>query len=365
MSIKKNNFHGSDIERIAGIYHLDKNVIINFASNVNPLGVPRSAINAFEDLSPVISSYPDRKYTSLKESLSEYLQVKESYITVGNGSTELISLLIALVCPKKALVIRPTYSEYERELSLIGADIIPYYLKEEREFRLDTEDFLQKINQSIDMVVLCNPNNPTSSAIEGNDLRRIISSCHEKGVFLLIDETYIEFAPDASVLSALSYIDTFDNFMVIRGISKFFASPGLRFGYGITANQGFLSHLRTAQNPWSLNHVGAYLGELMLRDEKYIEETHRLILQERRHITTALLGHPHLKLFPSYGNFFLLKLQNKGLSALDFFEKALKKNLMIRNCADMDGLKGEFIRFGILLPKENQRLIDLLTSLVN
>lgn len=365
MSDNKTFFHGSDIENVAVKYNLNKNDIINFGSNVNPLGIPHKAVEAFNHLPAIMSTYPDRHYASLKETISEYLNVNKKYITVGNGSTELISLLIELKRPKNALVIRPTYSEYERELSLVGSNIITYYLDETQDFKLDTADFISKLDASIEMVILCNPNNPTSSAMFGKTLEEIIAACYKRNIFLLIDETYIEFAPDDKVLSALSFVDKYDNFMVIRGISKFFSSPGLRFGYGITSNEEFITHLRKFQNPWSLNHVAAYLGELMIKDKDYISNTNELIQQERIHINERLDHIPNLKYYPAFGNFYLVKLLKPGLLADDVFDKAIREYMMIRNCSLIDGLKGEFIRFGILLPNENKKLLDLLNSVLS
>mgnify|MGYP003038939590 FL=1 len=106
----------------------------------------------------------------------------------------------------------------------------------------------------------------------------------------MIDETYIEFAPESTSLSAVSLVPEFDNFMVIRGVSKFFAAPGLRFGYGLTSNQAFLQTLLTHQNPWSLNSIGAYAGERMLKDTDYIKKTWTLIDSERTRMCTELSG---------------------------------------------------------------------------
>ncbi|MFV0364244.1 MAG: pyridoxal phosphate-dependent aminotransferase, partial [Suipraeoptans sp.] len=277
-------FHGSDIERVADYYKIDKNCIINYASNVNPLGLPKSAHDALPTLDAVISRYPDRDYASLKRTISNYTNTNKKYITVGNGSTELISLLIHLQMPKKALVIRPTYSEYERELSMVGSEIEAYFLNDSESFSLNIDGFMSHLDSSIDMVVFCNPNNPTANAISTSDLKRIIKACDEYDIFLLIDETYAEFAPTDMNVSALPLIEEFDNFMVIRGASKLFCAPGLRFGYAITSNDAFIKHLRKDQNPWSLNSVGAYLGEIMLKDTQFIAETSNLISTERLRI---------------------------------------------------------------------------------
>ena len=104
----------------------------------------------------------------------------------------------------------------------------------------------------------------------------------------MIDETYVEFAPDINEISSMSLISSFDNLMILRGVSKFYAAPGLRLGYGATSNSQFLQDLLLMQNPWSLNSLGAYAGEKMLQDQEYIRKTRDLILSERDKMCTEI-----------------------------------------------------------------------------
>ena len=115
-----------------------------------------------------------------------------------------------------------------------------YHLREEDNFVLDVDDLCRTLEEKYDFLILCNPNNPTSSAIKVNDLRRIVSFCNEQNIFVMIDETYVEFAPDINEITAVSLTREFQNLMVLRGVSKFYAAPGMRLGYGITGNLEFL-----------------------------------------------------------------------------------------------------------------------------
>ena len=114
---------------------------------------------------------------------------------MGNGSTELISLFIQTTNPKKALILGPTYSEYEREIALKGGQTLYYPLLEENDFQINISDFCSHLNDSIDLLVLCNPNNPTSTAITRKDMRKILDTCLQYGTCVMVDETYEEFAP--------------------------------------------------------------------------------------------------------------------------------------------------------------------------
>ena len=345
---KKPEFHGSDLEKIADYYHLDREKIVLFGANVNPLGLSGQVKKDLAEHLDIINSYPDRDYTDLKKAIAAYTNTSPEHIVVGNGSTELISLLISQRAPKRALLLGPTYSEYARELNLVGGTLEYYNLKEEQDFRLDISDLTDTLKSDIDLLIICNPNNPTSSAISTADMKKLLTVCRSLGIFVMIDETYIEFAPEGTS---------------IRGVSKFFAAPGLRFGYGLTSNQAFLQTLLTHQNPWSLNSIGAYAGERMLKDTDYIKKTWSLIDSERTRMCTELSGLDTVKIYPAYANFVLVKILKEGLTSFDVFEKAIHQNLMIRDCSSFESLNGEYVRFCIMNPEDNDRLLDVFRSL--
>lgn len=354
-------FHGSDIEKICEYYHLDKKDIVNFGANVNPLGLSENVKDAIASHLDLLSSYPDREYTSLRETLSGYCSIPADFILPGNGSSELISLLIEARAPKRTLILGPTYSEYSRELSFSGSSQEYYHLKEEDDFQLDVEDLCRTLEAGgYDFLILCNPNNPTSSAILQEDMRQLLRFCKDSDIFVMIDETYVEFAPDISAVTAVPLTREFENLMVLRGVSKFFAAPGMRLGYGITGNQEFLRKMKEKQIPWSLNSIGAFAGELMLKDTAYIDRTRSLILSERDHLYQALSADPDYKAYQPYANFILLRIMKQGVTSFDVFERCIKNGLMIRDCASFQCLDGEYIRFCIMMPEDNTRLLHQL-----
>ena len=146
----KDHFHGSDLEKIEEIYGIKKEEIVSFSANVNPLGESPKLRTALSEQIDAITTYPDREYTSLRKCIASYCETEYENVIVGNGSTELISLFIQIEHPKKALVIGPTYSEYEREIALGGGTTLYYPLRESDNFRLNVEDFLTHLNESID-----------------------------------------------------------------------------------------------------------------------------------------------------------------------------------------------------------------------
>lgn len=360
---KKIEFHGSDLEKIEEYYHIPKEEILQFGANVNPLGLSESLKKELCAHLDIISSYPDRNYTSLKQAIGAYCSCAPETVVVGNGSTELISLLISQRHAKRALVLGPTYSEYERELSLTGGSLTYYHLQEEREFVLDVPDLISRLDDDIDLLIICNPNNPTSSAISSEDMGTIVNACQKHGIFVMVDETYVEFAPDMKAITSVPLTKEYDNLMVIRGVSKFFAAPGLRFGYGITSNKEFLEMILTHQNPWSLNSIGAFAGERMLQDISYQRQTWELIDSERTRMCAELADCGAYKVYPPYANFILLRILKEGVTSFDVFEAAIREKMMIRDCSSFKSLEGEYVRFCIMNPKDNDRLLAVLKNI--
>ena len=363
MPTTKMVFHGSDIEKICEVYHLDPKNIIKFGANVNPLGLSENVKQQLASRLDILSSYPDRDYTTLRNTISEYCNVPAEFILPGNGSSELIALLIQERNPKHTLILGPTYSEYSRELSSSGSTQEYYHLREEDNFVLNVDDLCQTLEGNYDFLIICNPNNPTSSAITREDLQKLLTFCAEKNIFVMIDETYVEFAPDISEITAVTLTKEFTNLMVLRGVSKFYAAPGMRLGYGITGNLDFLKKMKEKQVPWSLNSLGALAGELMLQDKDYIHRTRELILSERTRLLQALVEIPTYKTYPAYANFILLKIQKPVLTSYDVFDACIRQGLMIRDCSSFECLDGEYIRFCIMNLEDNTRLLNILSSL--
>ena len=354
----KEHFHGSDLEKIEKIYGIRKEEITSFSANVNPLGISPKLRETLASHIDAITTYPDREYTSLRSCIGDYVGADMWQILVGNGSTELISLIIQLEHPKKAMIIGPTYSEYEREVKLCGGTTIYYPLREANGFRLQPEDFIPRLNESIDMLIICNPNNPTSTCIHTKQMRCILDACKEHGIFVMIDETYVEFAADVSKVSAVPLTKYYDNLIILRGTSKFFAAPGLRLGYAITGNRDLLKNISTRQNPWSISSLAAIAGEIMFTDQDYVEQTRALISSERTRMYNMLSSHPDYRVYEPSANFLLVRLLREDQTSDELFDKAIRRGMMIRDCSTFPFLDDHYIRFCIMSPDMNDRLME-------
>ena len=356
----KDHFHGSDLEKIQEIYGINKDEIVSFSANVNPLGVSPLLRSTLASHIDAITSYPDREYTSLRNSIANYCGTDAANVIVGNGSTELISLFIQIEHPKKALIIGPTYSEYEREISLGGGTTLYYPLQESDNFRLDIDDFITHLNESIDLLVICNPNNPTSSCITRSEMRHILDACKRHDIYVMVDETYVEFADNMDEISSVPLTNDYNNIVILRGTSKFFAAPGLRLGYAITGNLDLIKAINTRKNPWTINSLAVVAGEIMFSDTDYIQKTKALISSERARIYKLLKEHPNFKAYEPSGNFILVRILRDDLTSQDLFDRAIRQKMMIRDCSTFPFLDNKYIRFCIMNPEDNDRLLSCL-----
>ncbi|MCM1257390.1 MAG: aminotransferase class I/II-fold pyridoxal phosphate-dependent enzyme [Roseburia sp.] len=356
----KDHFHGSDLEKIEEVYKIPKESIISFSANVNPLGISPKLKQTLSEHLDVITTYPDREYASLRSCIADYVHSEADNIIVGNGSTELISLFIQIEHPKKAMIVGPTYSEYEREIYLGGGTTHYYPLKEKDNFKLNLEDFRARLNESIDLLVICNPNNPTSSAISRQEMRRILDVCKQYDIFVMVDETYVEFADNVKDTTSIPLTNYYNNIIILRGTAKFFAAPGLRLGYAVTGNHDLIKSINTRKNPWTINSLAVIAGELMFADHGYIEKTRELILAERNRIYEMFSGSGDFKVYPPNANFMLAKILLEDISSQDLFDRAIRQGMMIRDCSTFPFLDQKYIRFCFMMPEDNDRLAKCL-----
>ncbi len=352
----KDHFHGSDLEKIEQVYGIQKESITSFSANVNPLGISPALRQTLSEKIDAISTYPDRDYVSLRKCIAAYAGTDFENIIVGNGSTELISLFIQIEHPKKAVVIGPSYSEYEREIALGGGTTLYYPLREEDGFLLNTAEFIAQLKDDIDLLVLCNPNNPTSTCITNKSMRLILDACLQHGIYVMADETYVEFADNTEQITSIHLTNYYNNLVILRGTSKFFAAPGLRLGYAVTGNRDLIKTINTRKNPWTINSLAAIAGEIMFQDTSYIQQTKTLIHSERRRMYELFAARDDFRVYEPSANFMLVKILRPDLTSRELFDRAIRKGMMIRDCSTFPFLDDKFIRFCFMQPEMNDAL---------
>lgn len=347
--------HGANLFDLSNELGLNKTDIKDFSSNINPFGASKKAKDAILNNIDMVSIYPDPKYTDLKESISQYCHCKKENIIVGSGATELISSFINVINPKKALLLSPSYSEYESELEKINCEITKFFSKEEDNFKIDVNKLIDSINSSkFDLVIICNPNNPTGFAFSKDEISLLLKNTSS---IFMVDETYVEFT-EPEIYSSTPLVDIFNNLFVIRGTSKFFSTPGIRLGYGLISNKEIKKSMVEKLDLWNINIFATTMGEIMFKDKEYILSNTSKLKEERDYLFRELSSIKDLKVYESYSNFILCKITSKKFTATELYNKLLEKGLIIRNCSSFEGLNEYFFRICVLKPEDNKLLIE-------
>lgn len=337
------NVHGGDCYR--------NQIEYDFSINVNPLGMPAGCFQAACEGIRLSDRYPDDRGEELCMALAGKEGIPGENILIGNGAAELIYALCYSLRPKKALAVAPCFQEYENALCAAGGKMIYYPLKEENDFRLD-EGFLSAITGEAKLVFLCNPGNPTGMLIDQGLLMEVASKCEQTDVWLCVDECFLPFLKKERELTVLEKLQQFPHLVALRAFTKIYGMPGLRLGYACSGSLKLLEKMKSAMQPWNTSIPAQMAGLAALKnDEKYLEETRRLIGKEREYLTGELAKGLAEKVYPSETNFILFK------SRKDLRQLLLKEKILIRDCSNFENLSEGFFRIGIRTHQENQELI--------
>lgn len=336
--------HGGDV--------YDREVRLDFSININPLGMPSEVKKAAHEALDNSSSYPDPKYQQLKNEIAKKHGISPEFVCVGNGAADLIFTLIRALQPKKALLIAPSFSEYEKALSSVDCDISYYVAKEENHFEVQ-EDLLEAIRPEHDFFMICNPNNPIGNVIEHEFMQRIIMRCNECHVFLCIDECFKDFVESSDQLPLGEYF-------ILKAFTKMYAMPGLRLGYGLCNQVDVLLKMQFAAQTWPVSTVAQAAGMAALALEGFEEKTKEIIAIERKYMEKAL-GDLGFEVFLSKTNYIFFRAfryKNQEKTVWDTLkEDLLNFGINIRDCSNFRGLNKGYYRIGLRRSEENQELI--------
>jgi threonine-phosphate decarboxylase len=305
-----------------------------------------------------IVHYPDPAYRALKNKLSKAEHVDQDNLIMMNGGIEAIHKTIEAIKPKKALVMAPTFVEYEKALKRVGSTIDYYLLSEANDFTFKVDEFLSKNFKAIDLVVICNPNNPTGQYIAKDQLSTLVHHLQKTNTKIMIDESFIDFLTPKDSTTAL--VNAYDNLFIIRSLTKFYAIPGLRLGFLITSNMDVKKFINTYSETWRVNTIANAVGLNVIDNQQYIKNTKKYLAIERNYLYKRLTTFDQLKVYPSTVNFIFFQTKIK----INLKEALLKHNILIRHCNNYIGLNHHYYRVAVNARKENNQLINALKQIL-
>lgn len=329
------NSHGGDI--------YSREIRYDFSANINPLGLPERVKRALAQQIDQYEYYPDTNCTALRRALAAREGVAEDYIVCGNGAADLIYRMVWAIRPKRALLTAPTFSEYERALLNVDCDLERYFTRESDQFCM-REDILDRI-VGIDMMFVCNPNNPVGNLMDQGLLERVIQKCANSGTILVIDECFMGFVEGHSGIGS-----QFEkNVLVLKAFTKIYAMAGLRLGYLLCGRADLARKIQRCGQCWSVSVPAQIAGIAALGEQDYLAATVPLISRERAYLSHSLQEFG-FKVYPSEANFILFQC----LLPLDKW--LLEEKIAIRSCANYLGLGAGYFRIAVRSHEENTAL---------
>ncbi len=339
--------HGGDL---VSYQHLYDGEILDFSSNINPLGYPPVLDEVILRDLRCLLAYPDIQYRALRREIAAYLGCEPDEVMVGNGSVDILDHFCRTA--SRVVTCVPCFSEYTERARLDGKPVAALPLGPE--LTLHADMFAKRLRPN-DLVILGNPNNPTGRRIAESELRAIQRLTEASGARLLLDEAFFEFCPPD--YDSIQVFHGHPNVCVLRAATKFFGLPGIRLGYACMQRDA-AAGFRAAALPWRINAIADLAGRVIFRQTAYIQRSQDYISRERDFMLTQLRQIHGLTVFRTEANFMLLKLWH--CQENDLFNRLIRQGLLIRKASSFEGLDQRYVRIAIKDHASNLRLIQAL-----
>ncbi|WP_312640821.1 histidinol-phosphate transaminase [Hydrogenoanaerobacterium sp.] len=339
--------HGGDIYS-----HQEKHPggVVDFSANINPQGLPAGVKDAVIAALDGCANYPDPLCRELTEAIAQSEKLPREYILCGNGASDLIYRLVYAVRPKTAVVTAPAFEEYEQALTAAGCEVRHHLLCEEEDFLL-TERILDDLTDDVQLLFLCNPNNPTGQPVQRALLTRILQHCREHNILLALDECFCDFLDEPENHVMNEFLPEYSNLILLRAFTKMYAMAGLRLGYCLCGNRSLLDAMYLCGSTWAVSNLAQAAGVQALREREYLART-KLIVAEERAYLKARLAALGCKVYGSHANYIFFRPHVSRLR-----ERLEVKGYLIRNCENFKGLSGEFCRIAVKSHEDNTALL--------
>ncbi|HIS19492.1 MAG TPA: threonine-phosphate decarboxylase [Candidatus Spyradocola merdavium] len=330
---------------------------LDFSANTSPLGLPPGVRRAAEAALEAVDRYPDPACRELRRALAAHHAVRPAQVLCGAGAADLIYRLALAVRPRRALLPAPTFAEYGRALALAGCAVERAALREGAGFVLQ-EDFLARIVPGVDLVFLCEPNNPTGLLTPRPLLRRILARCEECGAMLAVDECFHDFLAPEAQQSLIPLLADHPRLVVLRAFTKFYAMAGLRLGYALCGDEALAARMAECGPPWAVSSPAQAAGLAALRETDYACRLRRLIGEERPRLAAQLRALA-CRVLPGQANYLLFFHPDEAL-----VPKLRETGVLLRDCRNFVGLSPGWYRAAVRTRPENEIFLQKLKEVL-
>lgn len=354
--------HGGNIYELARRVGCEPSEIVDMSSNVNPMGPP-PGLSAFLKASlDRITALPEVDAAGIRTAFADKYGLDAGRVIAGNGTTQFIYAIPLALCSRHALILVPAYADYADACRMHGVGLSYLTAEPETCFSYTADTILPAIDSSgADLVFICNPNNPTGVLMPPDTIKAICSA--RPDVVFVIDESYLPFVENSEASSVMR-ADHYDNIIVLHSMSKIFGIPGLRIGFAVASDQ-LIRRLDGYNLPWCANSLAqAAVGWLMTDDgvDGFVADTLALLETEKAFFGDQLSGMNDLTLYPSATSFLLVRLHGNH-TAETLCRLLGDRRILIRNCANFQGLSSQYVRFSLKLREQNEMLVTTLRAI--
>ncbi len=344
---------GKPIEETKREFNISE--VIKLASNENPFGPSPLALQAIQNSMNELHRYPDGSHFVLKKKLSEVLNVEMNQINIGNGSNEFIDLLIRVFVPADCNIVtqEKAFVAYGLCAQLQGCGC--HEAKVDENFKPSVESILAAVNENTKLVFLANPNNPTGTFLNQNEIERLANSLNEKKILFVLDYAYWEYVTESSIPDPITLLRKFQNIIILKTFSKIYGLAGLRVGYMIS-DSTVASIIEKARQPFNINSLALEAASAALDDDEFVKHAKEMNSDSIEELLVELpkMG---IKAYPSQGNFVLADF---GIQSKELYPAFLSQGVILRPVTNY-GLP-TFFRISAGTTKENQKLFQVLRS---
>jgi threonine-phosphate decarboxylase len=342
-----------------GFWNFD---VKDFSYLVNPYFPPGAFIESLRSrLDELVRSYPSTNWY-ISSLVSEALGLTHEEVVIGNGASELISIITSRYVNNLAVSV-PTFDEYLNRAVIQGKQISPYQTR--HDFTLDVGGFLQHVRDSnANSALIINPNNPTGILLSQDSIWHILESLRHLDL-VIVDESFIDFAGSDPVPSAMQGIRNFPNLIILKSLSKSYGIPGLRLGYAVSSNRNVVATLRDNIPIWSINSLAQFFLEEMVNYQQQFADSCKQVREATRMLYDELQSIPYIYPYPSQGNFVLCKTLD-GFTATQLTTSLYQEfRMLINDCSHKRGLSDCFVRIASRTKEDNVQLVQALRQLTD
>lgn len=331
--------------------------LLDFCYLVNPYFPPQKMMNEMKaSFETLLTQYPSGLNVNSLLAAKNF-GIHQEHVLVGNGAAELIKCLMEKLRGKVGFI-RPTFEEYPNRYD---KDNHVVYVPQNDNLAYETEDLMRFFEGTgIETLVLINPDNPSGNYIRKEDVLRLVSWCQEKGIRIIVDESFVDFAEeDDSTLIHEEIINKYKNLVIVKSISKSYGVPGIRLGILVSADEKMVACMKKEVAIWNINSFGEFYMQIEEKYKKDYEVSLVKLKGERRKLADELAGIEGLRVIPSQANYIMVEITH-GMTSKEVTKRMLLKyNIFIKDLTKKIQMgEKQFVRIAVRNSEDNARLVN-------